>query len=259
MLWCSSLFSFSVRILWNGTEIAGPFLIFHHEIQVINRTQAYETDSENTLWCVSESNAGVVWYFTDASRVPDSPATIFQQTRTTLNSSLAILSRGTAGDDNTSRSSGLWICRLNGSSDGEVPVGIYHRDSRWMGTSLETIPNQCPELACSSLVLRFLLGGHLAIRAYLESSAIVGGRIQWGFDWTSLFWKFDVCRHMQATHILMIKEPPIIGDWLHTKLQSIEQWAQRILQMEKYANLLNCGQPSSRITVNLYSCQDTGW
>ena len=119
---------------WNGAEIAGPIMIFHHEIQVINRTHAYETDSENTLWCVSESSAGTAWYFTDASRVPDFPATTFQQqTITTLNSSLAILSRGTARDDLSNWSSGLWICRLNGSSDGEVPVGIYHRDDRWVG------------------------------------------------------------------------------------------------------------------------------
>jgi hypothetical protein len=121
-------------VILNGTEITGPSLIFHEEILVINSSHVEEIDSQNlpgALQCVSESNAGVAWYFTDANGVPDSPATVFQQTRvTTLSSSLAILSRGIMMYDISDQTNGLWMCRLNGSSDGEAYVGIYHRGHR---------------------------------------------------------------------------------------------------------------------------------
>lgn len=123
-----------VYVSWKGTVTTGPLLIFHHEIQVINNTYAHEEtsrmNSSGALWCVSESNAGVSWYFPDGTPVPGAPATIFQQNRVTVNYSITVLSRGIAAYDISDQSNGLWMCRLNESSDGELLVGMYHRDYR---------------------------------------------------------------------------------------------------------------------------------
>lgn len=123
-----------VYVTWKGTEVTNPLLVFHDEIQVINNTYARETGSLNAsgepLFCASKSNAGVAWHFTDGTQVPDSPATVFQQERNTLNFSQAWLSRGIAMYDISDRSNGLWMCRVNESADGEMLIGIYYRDNR---------------------------------------------------------------------------------------------------------------------------------
>ena len=125
-----------VYVTWNGTRITGPILIFQDEIQVINSTSLHDINSSNqpgALVCGSQSSSVVAWYMSDGTRVPDFPAeAFFQQTRETINgSSLAQLSRGVNSERNISDLfSGLWMCKVNGSSYGEVVVAIYQRENR---------------------------------------------------------------------------------------------------------------------------------
>ncbi len=119
---------------WNGTETAEPLLIFHDELLVLNGTGFEDIGGpylNGTLVCMCQSPLGVAWHFADGNRVPDSPASVFQQIRVMLNSSLAVLSRGAASYDISDQSNGLWMCRHNESADTEMIVGLYQRNYRY--------------------------------------------------------------------------------------------------------------------------------
>ena len=123
--------AFSVTLSWNGTSMTQPALIFQDEMQVINGNVLHNLSISvaGALLCSSSSPSGVTWHFTNSDQVPDSPASVFQQTRKTGNISLALLSRGSHRLDSSARSSGLWLCRLNGSTV-EMPVAIYRRNEK---------------------------------------------------------------------------------------------------------------------------------
>ena len=117
---------------WNGVEVLGSsVLIFHDEIRIVTSHQQSidELNTSHLLVCSSQSSVGVSWHFADSSAVPDAPASVFQQLRVTSDSSsLAVLSRASEAEDASTRSSGLWLCRLNGSLSSEVAVGLYRRN-----------------------------------------------------------------------------------------------------------------------------------
>lgn len=123
----------SVYVTWNGTKITEPLMILEDEIVLINNTEIPEISNftrPGALICISQSASAVAWYFANGTQIPDAPAnTIFQQTRETANISLSFLSRG-AGSANFSDFGGLLICRLNVTTNGEVLVGISHREDK---------------------------------------------------------------------------------------------------------------------------------
>ena len=123
-----------VSLTWNGSSVTRPVMIFQDEILILNDTLSEAINdlsgaTAGVLLCSSQSPSGVSWYFANNDVVPDAPASVFQQIRSVGNSSLALLSRGMDESDFSSRSSGLWICRLNGSTI-EKPVAIYRRNER---------------------------------------------------------------------------------------------------------------------------------
>lgn len=125
----------SVYVTWNGTKITEPLMIFEDEIVLINNTEIPDISNftrPGALICISQSASAVAWYFANGTQIPDAPATtIFQQTREIANISRSLLSRG-AGSVNFSDGfgGGLFICRLNITTDGEVLVGISHREDK---------------------------------------------------------------------------------------------------------------------------------
>ena len=116
---------------WNGTTITGPVLIFQDELVRDDRTNVLATPVDGTVICRSEDQAQVVWQFADGVRVSTTSTTNhFRQRRTSSSAtpSVSRLTTNTPDDALTSAAAnGLWTCRLNGSLNGAVPVGIYAR------------------------------------------------------------------------------------------------------------------------------------
>ena len=108
-------------------------MILQDEIEVVNST-TFEITSTNhggALVCQSGSSMGVAWYFADSSMVPGAPAAVFQQTKESTHTSYSVLSRGINSTAQLNHTNGVWMCRVNGSTEGEITVGIYTREERY--------------------------------------------------------------------------------------------------------------------------------
>ena len=126
-------------MIWNGTTITGPVLIYLDEILVDNYTTAEigDVSRAGALVCRSEDRARVSWHFTNGVIVSDAPRTdsrTFIQTRTgegvTPSVSRFSLSRESVASISIEHN-GVWHCRLNamdrGSYDQQIDVGIFTR------------------------------------------------------------------------------------------------------------------------------------
>ena len=122
---------FTVTVTWNGTTITGPVLIFQDELVRDDRTNVLATPMDGTVICRSENQAQVVWQFANGALVPTASTTNhFRQRRTSISATPSVSRLTTNRPDEALTSAavnGLWTCRLNGSFDEAVPVGIYAR------------------------------------------------------------------------------------------------------------------------------------
>ena len=108
---------FFTVVIFNGTIITGPTLIYRDEVS--------RSAFVGNLFCSSSSD-GASWHFPNGTAVGFSRGTDrffqFQQRGSGLSLSHYLL--GEELDSNN----GLWTCRLNSSSNnGAIPVGIYQR------------------------------------------------------------------------------------------------------------------------------------
>ena len=133
-----------VSVIWNGTRITRPSIIFLDDLLVDDyRTAVLGTiNRPGSLSCFSGDRARVSWHFVDGSIVSDAPRTnssnIIQiRTGVGVVSSISRLALGMEGfASSDSRMNGIWHCRLNAVNntdyEEEVNVGIY---SRGQGTT----------------------------------------------------------------------------------------------------------------------------
>ena len=122
---------FTVTVTWNGTTITGPVLIFQDELVRDNRTNVLATPMDGTVICRSENRAPVSWQFVNGVLVSTLSTTKHFRQRRTSSSAIPSVSRLTTNKPDealtSAEANGLWTCRLNGSFNGAVPVGIYAR------------------------------------------------------------------------------------------------------------------------------------
>ena len=110
----------TVNVTWKGSVINGPKLIYQDEM------------NDNELFCISSTQTRVGWHSAGGQLVSTtlSMTNHYRQKRTATGEipSEANLIAVRPNDPLTSTTdNGLWTCRLNGSSGGAVPVGIYAR------------------------------------------------------------------------------------------------------------------------------------
>ena len=121
-------------VLWDGTPVTGPILIYHDEVAVSPTAPPLSTlddPGSRALFCRTQSgraswfNANGVFVFTGILEV-------FYQTRTNpgVAPSEAGIVRSADSQVSAADHNGLWTCRLNGSAEGAIPVGLYHRGER---------------------------------------------------------------------------------------------------------------------------------
>ena len=122
---------FTVTVTWNGTTITGPVLIFQDELIRDDCTNVLATPRNGTVICRSENRAQVGWHYSNGGLVSTaSTSNHFRQRRTGSSATPSVSRLTTNRPDETLTSAaanGLWTCRLNGSLDEAVPVGIYAR------------------------------------------------------------------------------------------------------------------------------------
>ena len=114
-----------VSVIWNGTTIAGPVLIYQDEL-LVNDTGISALNSTGSLVCKFEKEKNIVGWRTPRSEtVSTTPTGDFRQIRSPQHISRLLLNRAGVSR-NDSASNGLWTCRLSGSLD-YIFVGIYGR------------------------------------------------------------------------------------------------------------------------------------
>ena len=120
-----------MTVTWNGTTITGPVLIFQDELVRDDRTNVLASPMDGTVICRSENQARVGWQFANGVIVSRTSTTNHFRQRRTSSSATPSVSRLTTNRPEEALTStaanGLWTCRLNGSFNGAVPVGIYAR------------------------------------------------------------------------------------------------------------------------------------
>ena len=132
-----------MSLIFNGTNITGPILIYHDEIgsDTIIPTDG-NSDDPGDLVCRSASIGRTVWRHPTGSSVPSSTSEDFYQVRTLASDPqthpfFAQLSTIDFLDSTDSTINGLWICFLGFTGDIEdqdvidsfIYVGIYSRNS----------------------------------------------------------------------------------------------------------------------------------
>ena len=129
-----------MSVIWNGTDITGPTLIYHDEILLDHNTIPTVENSNGTgdLVCKSENHEEARWRRSNGRFAPISGD--YQRVQSPAGS-LPSLSRLSTIEDLTSTDpqyNGLWVCVLwntdGGLSDQDlidsfVYVGIYTRNS----------------------------------------------------------------------------------------------------------------------------------
>ena len=142
------LLYFAVSLIFNGTIITGPILIYHDEIGSNTMIPTDEnSDDPGDLVCRSESIGRTFWRRPTGESVPTTTSEDFYQVRTPTPDSqssdpqtypfLARLSTIDSLDSTDSAINGLWICPLGFTGDIEdqdvidrfIYVGIYSRNS----------------------------------------------------------------------------------------------------------------------------------
>ena len=125
------LYVFTVTVTWNGNTITGPALIFQDELVRDDRTDVLATPMDGTVICRSENKAQVGWHLANGNLVqPTTTNNYFNQTRTRSSATPSVSRLTTNRPDEaltSAAANGLWTCRLNGSPNTVVPVGIYAR------------------------------------------------------------------------------------------------------------------------------------
>ena len=132
-----------MSVIFNGTTITGPILIYHDEIGSNSTIPTDEnSDFPGDLVCRSESIGRTFWRHPTGASVSNSINDDFYQVRTPLSDPqthpfLARLSTIDSLDSTDSAINGLWICPLGFTGNIEVQdvidsfiyVGIYSRNS----------------------------------------------------------------------------------------------------------------------------------
>ena len=125
---------FAVSLIFNGTTITGPILIYHDEI-VSDTTIPTDENSNDPgdLVCRSASTGPTFWRYPTGVVVPSTGN--FYTVRTETQPFLARLSTIDFLNSTDSTINGLWICALGGGVDKQdvidsfIYVGIYSRNS----------------------------------------------------------------------------------------------------------------------------------
>jgi hypothetical protein len=119
-----------VTVIWNGTVVTGPVLIYQDEIAVypgvIPLLSSLDGPGSHTVFCRSATSTGVAWHLVDGTIVSPSQSTAFRQgsTNTGVIPSESALVRYMDGTVSSDKHNGLWTCQLNETS---FPVGVYQR------------------------------------------------------------------------------------------------------------------------------------
>ena len=131
---------FAVSLIFNGTNITGPILIYHDEI-VSDTTIPTDENSDfpGDLVCRSESIGRSFWRHPTGASVSNSINDDFYQVRTPQSDpqTYPFLARLSTIDSLDSTVNGLWFCSLGFTGNIEVQdiidsfiyVGIYSRNS----------------------------------------------------------------------------------------------------------------------------------
>ena len=125
---------FVVSVIWNGTTITGPILIYHDEItdDLTTVPTVGNSDGPGDLVCRSENHEAAHWRNPDGRTVPESGN--YRQVDSDGVPSLSRLS--TPNELTGSDFNGLWICHVTNSDtsllerdilDNFNYVGIYNR------------------------------------------------------------------------------------------------------------------------------------
>ena len=129
---------FAVSVIWNGTVITGPILIYHDEItdDLTTVPTVENSNGPGDLVCRSENHEEARWRHPNGFSVPTSGN--YRQVRSAAGvPSLSRLSTPIDGEEPTKDDlvvNGLWICQVVNSSipDQDILenfnyVGIYNR------------------------------------------------------------------------------------------------------------------------------------
>ncbi len=120
-------------MIWNGTTITTPALIFHDELLFSTGSETVgDPNRAGALICRSEDDAQAGWHFPNDLAVDDfsdSRISYFQQIRTgnTVTPSISRLLRTSSDPVSTTSASGYWNCRVNGDRNYDIEIGIYNR------------------------------------------------------------------------------------------------------------------------------------
>ena len=141
----SSIFFFLVSVIFNGTTITGPILIYHDEINSVTEVPTDENSNDpGDLVCRSERIGRTFWRNPTGNSIPfytTGTSRKFYQVRTQLNPDkhpfLAQLSTTDYLSSTNSDINGLWFCPLGNTGDIDdqdvidsyIYVGIYSRNS----------------------------------------------------------------------------------------------------------------------------------
>ena len=131
---------FAVSVIFNGTTITGPILIYHDEIGSDTTIPTDEnSNGPGDLVCRSTSVGRTFWRYPSGGNVREGTSEDFYQMRTDPQTYpyLARLYTMDYLDSTDSAINGLWICALGGTGDISVQdvidsyiyVGIYNRNS----------------------------------------------------------------------------------------------------------------------------------
>ena len=143
MTLCYWLYLFAVSLIFNGTTITGPILIYHDEIVSDSKIPTDEnSNSPGDLVCRSASIGRHFWRLPFGRTVGQQGSGDFYQRRTPFSDPrtypyLNRLSTIDFLDTANSTINGLWTCVLGGTGNNEDPdviastiyVGIYSRNS----------------------------------------------------------------------------------------------------------------------------------
>ena len=130
--------TFAVSVIWNGTTLAGPTLIYHDELILdgVHSLSVGDINRPGALVCRS-SRPRATWRLTDGDFIQDttSRTAVIQHIRNgpTDTPSLSRLSRGSSVHQVSPSVNGLFTCRVYVDNDLEetlanfIHVGVYAR------------------------------------------------------------------------------------------------------------------------------------
>jgi hypothetical protein len=122
-----------VTVIWNGTVVTGPVLIYQDEIavylNVIPPLSSLDGPGSHTLFCRSATSAQVGWHLVGGAIISIVGSPTFHQRRTDpgVIPSESVLVRYASRSESSASHNGLWTCQLNRNFSGSFPVGVYQR------------------------------------------------------------------------------------------------------------------------------------